>query len=81
MNDPAKDPFGKYNGNEAVYVLAMLSGEDDGDTRSWPQRLEEAFAEKLGVQYAVACNSGTSALHMALYAAGVGPVTRSSARR
>ena len=72
MHDPTDDPFGKYNGNEAAYVLAMLSREDDGDSRSWPQRFEEAFAEKLGVKYAVACNSGTSALHMALYAAGVG---------
>lgn len=73
MYDPAKKPFGKYNGNEAEYVLRMLSGDNDGDDPSWPQRFEEAFAEKLGVKYAVACNSGTSALHMALYAAGVTP--------
>jgi len=72
MSDPTLDPFGKYNGNEAEYVLRFLSGEDD-DRRSWPQRLEEKFAEIMGVKYAVACNSGTSGLHMALYAAGVGP--------
>ena len=73
MSNSAQDPFGKYNGKEAEYVLRMLSREDDGDERSWPQRFEEAFAKKLGVNYAVACNSGTSGLHMALFAAGVGP--------
>lgn len=72
MVDPTANPYGKYNGREAEYALRMLSGEDDGDARPWPQRLEEAFAKKHGVKYAVACNSGTSALHMALFAAGVG---------
>ena len=33
---------------------------------------ERAFAEYIGCQYAVAFNSGTSALHGAMYAAGVG---------
>ncbi len=73
MGDPTLDPHGKYNGREAEYVMQMLNRENDGDPRSWPQRFEEAFAKKLGVKYAVACNSGTSGLHMALFAAGVGP--------
>jgi len=73
MTNPTDDPFGKYNGNEAEYVWRFLSGEDDGDPRSWPQRLEEAFCAATGATYAVACNSGTSGLHMALFAAGVGP--------
>lgn len=73
MTDPTDNPFGKYNGNEAEYVRRFLAGEDDGDPRSWPQRLEEAFCEAVGAKYAVACNSGTSGLHMALFAAGVGP--------
>ncbi len=62
----------KYGANELEYVTKMLRGEDP-DERSWPQRFEESFAEKLGVKYAIACNSGTSGLHMAMYAAGVGP--------
>ena len=36
-------------------------------------RFEETFAEKMGVQHAVAVSSGTAALHLALLAMGVGP--------
>lgn len=34
---------------------------------------EEEFADYCGVEYAVGVNSGTSALHLALLAAGIGP--------
>ena len=37
------------------------------------ERFEESFAAYCGVRHAVAVNSGTSALHLALLAAGVGP--------
>jgi dTDP-4-amino-4,6-dideoxygalactose transaminase len=37
------------------------------------ERFEEAFARYLGVPHCVAVNSGTSALHLALLACGVGP--------
>lgn len=37
------------------------------------ERFEEAFAEYCGVRHCVALNSGTSALHLALLAAGIGP--------
>lgn len=37
------------------------------------QELEEKYAEYVKSQYAVACSSGTSALHLALLALGVGP--------
>ena len=36
-------------------------------------RLEKALAEYNGIEHAVACNSGTSALHVALLLAGVRP--------
>ncbi|HBN07148.1 MAG TPA: histidine kinase [Cyanobacteria bacterium UBA8530] len=70
----AKSPFGKYNGNEAEYVWHALDTEDpENKSISWVQRFEEAFAAKVGASYAIAVNSGTSGLHAALYAAGVGP--------
>src|SRR5216110_2278290 len=34
---------------------------------------EKSFADYCGVEHAIAVNSGTSALHLALLAAGVGP--------
>ncbi len=37
------------------------------------QKFESLFAEYIGVKNAIAVNSGTSALHVALAAAGVGP--------
>lgn len=37
------------------------------------QAFEEAFAQFLGVKYAIATSSGTTALHIALLAHGVGP--------
>jgi len=42
----------------------------------WVDRFEEAFAEKLRVQYAVGVNSGTAALELALIASGVRPGER-----
>lgn len=37
------------------------------------ERFERSFAEYCGVKYCVALNSGTSALHLALVSAGIGP--------
>ncbi len=69
-----KSSFGKYNGNEAEYVLRALDTESpENKGFSWVQRFEEAFAAKVGATYTIAVNSGTSGLHAALFAAGVGP--------
>lgn len=73
MSEP-RSPFGKYNGNESEYVMRALDTEALGSKSfPWVQCFEEAFAEKVGALYAVAVNSGTSGLHAALFAAGVGP--------
>jgi perosamine synthetase len=74
MISKIKNPFGKYNGNEAEYVLRALDTENpENKAFPWVQHFEEAFAAKVGVPYAIAVNSGTSGLHAALFAAGVGP--------
>ena len=67
------NPYGKYNGNESEYVLRALDSEDIENQRTpWVERFEKKFSERLGVKYAIAHNSGTSALHTCLMAAGVG---------
>ncbi len=67
------NPLGKFNHNELKYVLEYLDSENpQNDADPWTARLEEAFAEKYGVKYAIAQNSGTSTLHSCLHAAGVG---------
>lgn len=52
--------------NECLDSLWIASGE-------FIPRFEEAFSRFCGVPHAMACNSGTSALHLALMALGVGP--------
>ena len=74
MTDSIKSPFGKYNGKEMEYVLRMLDTETpENKAFPWVQKFEQVFAEKVGSKYAIAVNSGTSGLHAALFAAGVGP--------
>ena len=64
----------KYLGNELEYIKKVLAAESWSATSgNWNQALERAFAKRFGVKYAVALNSGTSTLHAALEAAGVGP--------
>ena len=57
---------------EKVEVLAVL---DSGYLVQGPrtQKLEELFAEVCGVTYAIATSNGTTALHLALLAHGIGP--------
>ncbi len=64
----------KYLGNELNYLQKVLEGESWSSTGgSWTISLEQAFAKKFGMKHAVAFNSGTSTLHAALEAVGVGP--------
>lgn len=65
--------FGKYNGNEAKYVLEALDSENKKNKEiPWTRRLEEAFSAQMGIKYSIAHNSGTSTLHSCLSAVGVG---------
>jgi len=73
MSGKVENPS-KYLGNELEYLKRVLEGESWSATGgSWANNLEREFAKKVGTKYAVGCNSGTSTIHAALEAAGVGP--------
>jgi len=61
----------KYSYEEIECVLESLLNHESG--KSSVELFEQKFADVFGVKHAIACNSGTSGLHAALYAAGVGP--------
>jgi perosamine synthetase len=56
-------------------VLSQFLGEWSEDFMGGPRVLacEQAFAQRLGADHAVAVNSATTGLHVALAAAGIGP--------
>jgi len=54
---------------EVDYIKEAI---DSGLTGIMNQRLEEEFAKKIGVKYAIGVNSGTSALHCCLAAMQIG---------
>ena len=61
-------------GNELKYLKEIL--ETDFRTSAFgmmANRFEKAFAEKIGVNYAIGHNSGTTPLHSMLEAIGVAP--------
>jgi perosamine synthetase len=61
------------DGNEKAYVLDCLESTWISSSGKYLDRFEAAFAEFCGVRHAVACSNGTTALHLALVALGVGP--------
>ena len=54
-------------------ISALRNGEISGTFGQNIPRFEQAFAEYCGCKYGIAVNSGTSALHLAVAAAGIGP--------
>lgn len=62
----------ELSGNETKYVLDCLETNWLSSTGPYVEKFEKAFAEYCGVPYAVACSNGTTALHLAMLAAGVG---------
>jgi perosamine synthetase len=60
-------------GNEERYVLDCLRSNWISSAGRFVTRFEQLFAEFCGTRYAVACTSGTAALHLALYTLGIGP--------
>jgi UDP-4-amino-4,6-dideoxy-N-acetyl-beta-L-altrosamine transaminase len=67
-------PYGRQSidHSDIAAVVEVLRG-DWLTTGPTIEALEEAFAEAVGADHAVACSNGTTALHLALAAEGVGP--------
>ncbi|MBI1895025.1 MAG: DegT/DnrJ/EryC1/StrS family aminotransferase [Acidobacteria bacterium] len=72
---PYSDLQAQYAGVRDEVLEAVRDALDNGHYILGPavERLERDFATYCGAGHAVAVNSGTSALHLALLAAGVGP--------
>jgi len=63
----------RFGETEYSYVKEVLdSGFASGTTGNMNSRLEKAFAKRFGMNYAITFNSGTTTLHAALSAFGVG---------
>ncbi len=63
----------RFGEKEFQYIREVLdSGFGSGTSGGMNSRFEQAFAKKVGAPYAITFNSGTSTLHAALFAAGVG---------
>ncbi len=66
---PLSEPC--LNGKEKEYILQCIDTNFISSIGPFVTRFEEEFAKYVGSQYAVACASGTAALHIALILAGV----------
>jgi perosamine synthetase len=62
-----------FVGNERQYVLDCIESSWVSSTGQYIDRFESAFADFCGVQHAVCCSNGTTALHLVLAALDVGP--------
>lgn len=60
-------------GNAAAYLQACLDTNFVSSVGPFVERFEQAFAAAVGARHAVACASGTAALHLAFVGLGVGP--------
>jgi len=70
MRVPVSEPL--LDGNERQYVLDALDTNWISSAGKYIDRFEEAFAEYCGVKHGIACSSGTTAIHLALVAYGIG---------
>jgi perosamine synthetase len=71
MHIPVSEPL--LDGNERKYVLDALDTNWISSAGHYIQEFEAAFAEFCGVRFGVACSSGTTAIHLAVAALGIGP--------
>lgn len=68
---PVFEPLIEKEEIEAV-TAALERGEISGSFGVAIEQFEQSFAAYCGCKYGVACNSGTSALHLAVHAAKIG---------
>ena len=59
-------------GNELKYVTDCVQSNWISSQGKYVQEFEEKFAEYCGCKYGIATTSGTTALHLALLALGIG---------
>lgn len=60
-------------GNAAAYLQTCLDTNFVSSVGPFVDRFEDEFAAAVGARYAVACSSGTAALHLAFLVLDVGP--------
>ncbi len=73
MSDPAIPlSIPNLTGNERRYVEECLETNYVSSVGPFVPRFEEAFGRSVGAPFAVACVSGTAAVHVTLQVAGVG---------
>lgn len=60
-------------GNERAYLDECVASGQVSSVGPFVPRFEREFAKRVGAEHAVACASGTAALHLAMLAVGVGP--------
>lgn len=73
VSEPIPLAVPRLGGNEARYVQECLDTEMVSSVGPFVTRFEREFAAFVGVRHAVACASGTAALHVALRLAGAEP--------
>ncbi len=71
MKYPVAEPL--LGDRELAYVTDALRAGEVSSIGSYVGRFEVAFAAYCGVEHALATSNGTTALHLALLALGVGP--------
>ncbi|CAA6604950.1 4-keto-6-deoxy-N-Acetyl-D-hexosaminyl-(Lipid carrier) aminotransferase [Rhodospirillaceae bacterium LM-1] len=73
-NAPHFLPYGRHQiDQQDIDAVASVLGSDFLTSGPAVERFEAALAKKVGAKHAVACSSGTAALHLALMALDIGP--------
>lgn len=62
-----------YITDDEVAAVTQALRNDYLTKGPWGKKFEQAFAEKIGIKYAVTVSSGTAGLHLTMLAANIGP--------